>query len=161
MKFEFGTKLRLKKDWEKGYLTFQECDIVNVAHHDHKYGITLAHTQVRGTFDFNHSPENARAKIEEYFEVVESYDDRLAELEAVILDHYLKKGYKLEKDQVDGDVQWAFNVTIMTDHKCKILKVRFFAGAGFEEVYLIEKDTTKEMFDVAIAHFSGRDDGKS
>lgn len=45
----------------------------------------------------------------------------------------------------------------MTDHKCKILKVRFFAGAGFEEVYLIEKDTTKEMFDAAIAHFSGEE----
>ena len=79
--------------------------------------------------------------------------DRLAELEAAVLEHYLKKGYKLEKDQSDCDIKWSFDVVIGSEHKSKILRVGFHAGAGFESVYRVQKETTREMFDAAIEHF--------
>ena len=41
---KFGTKLRLKRDWGiSDHLTAPKGEIVNVAHYDHKYGLTLTH----------------------------------------------------------------------------------------------------------------------
>ncbi|MCG3696891.1 hypothetical protein L5F39_04600 [Aliarcobacter butzleri] len=81
-------------------------------------------------------------------------EDRLAKLEKTILDYYLAKGFKLFENQTETDKQWYFRVTIHSLHKQKELIV-FFCEVGKKEksFYFIE-NTTKEMFDKAIKHFS-------
>lgn len=74
--------------------------------------------------------------------------DRLEELEKVILDYYLDKGYQV------GVGNWYFCVAISTCYKSKVLKVFFFKDFKDEEIVEIVQETTKEMFDKAIEHFS-------
>lgn len=78
--------------------------------------------------------------------------DRLAELEKVILDYYLDKGYQI------GVGGWRFKVNISTYFKDKEIQVMFKPNysANYETVFRISKDTTKEMFDKAIEYFSIR-----
>lgn len=75
--------------------------------------------------------------------------DRLAELEKVILDYYLAKGYQ------DGVGYWAFNVKIDSDYKDKNLEVSFYNGDGlpYSIVFTVLETNTKEMFDKAIDFF--------
>lgn len=79
--------------------------------------------------------------------------DRLAELEKVILDYYLAKGYQI------GVGGWAFNVVIRTWHKNKRLLV-YFRKASWDAGSICfssnKQETTKEMFDKAIEYFSIR-----
>lgn len=79
---------------------------------------------------------------------VDNMPDRLAELEKVILDYYLDKGYQV------GVGKWYFNVAISTCFKSKVLKVFFIGELGSNEVFETIQYTTKEMFDKAIKHFS-------
>lgn len=75
--------------------------------------------------------------------------DRLAELEKVILDYYLAKGYEV------GVGYWAFNVKIDSDYKDKNLEVSFYNGDGlpYSIVFTVLETNTKEMFDKAIEFF--------
>lgn len=75
--------------------------------------------------------------------------DKLAELEKIILDYYLAKGYQV------GVGGWAFKVNISTYFKDKEIQVMFrnTYSVNFESVFRIRKKTTKEMFDKAIEHF--------
>ncbi|WP_151950322.1 hypothetical protein [Aliarcobacter butzleri] len=44
---KFGTKLKLKKDWEYNkYFTFEKDEILQVAIYEHKYGIKLHHPRI-------------------------------------------------------------------------------------------------------------------
>lgn len=78
--------------------------------------------------------------------------DRLAELEKVILDYYLAKGYEI------GVGGWAFNVEIESDYKSKSLLIYFRENIHehYLQVFRVEVETTKEMFDRAIEYFSTR-----
>jgi len=71
MNIKFGTKLRLKKDWERGHLTFSTGDIVNVAHFDHKYSLILCHPQLKGVIKFKYRPQHMEEKIGEYFDIID------------------------------------------------------------------------------------------
>lgn len=75
--------------------------------------------------------------------------DKLAELEKVILDYYLAKGYQV------GVGYWAFNVKIDSDYKDKNLEVSFYNGDGlpYSIVFTVLETNTKEMFDKAIDFF--------
>lgn len=75
--------------------------------------------------------------------------DRLAELEKVILDYYLAKGYEV------GVGGWAFNVEIESNYKSKQLLIYFRESMHehYSQVFIAEVETTKEMFDKAIEHF--------
>ena len=90
-------------------------------------------------------------KINEAIEELEAleYKDKLAELEKVILDYYLAKGYEV---CVDG---WAFNVEIESNYKSKQLLIYFRENMHnhYSQVFIAEVETTKEMFDKAIEHF--------
>ncbi|MDK2050548.1 hypothetical protein [Aliarcobacter butzleri] len=147
----FGTKLKLKKDWEYNkYFTFQKDEILIVAQYMHKYGMRLHHPRIIDLLDFQFNYENRDKKIEEYFEIVEEFDDRLAELEKVILDYYLNRGYSLDV------VGWAFNVEINSDYRSKTLKVHFLRcnECSYSKVFEVKRaKTTKEMFDKAFEHF--------
>lgn len=148
---KFGTKLKLKKDWEYNkYFTFQKDEILIVVQYMHKYGMKLHHPRIIDLLDFQFNYENRDKKIEEYFEIVEEFDDRLAELEKVILDYYLAKGYQI------GVGGWAFNVIVRSWHKNKSLFV-YFRKAGWDTESICfssgKQKTTKEMFDKAFEHF--------
>ena len=82
--------------------------------------------------------------------VKENSEDRLAELEKVILDYYLAKGYQV------GVGGWAFNVEIDSDYKSKNLIVYFLKGDGYGycNIFEVRAKTTKEMFDKAFKYFS-------
>jgi hypothetical protein len=77
------------------------------------------------------------------------YKDKLAELEKVILDYYLAKGYEV------GIGGWAFNVEIESNYKSKQLLIYFRESMyeHYSQVFIEEVETTKEMFDKAIKHF--------
>jgi len=75
--------------------------------------------------------------------------DRLAELEKIILDYYLNKGYQI------GIGSWDFNVEIESDYKSKSLLVYFreYKHDNYSQVFNVETESTKEMFDKAIEWF--------
>lgn len=154
MKIEFGTKLKLKKDWEVGFIALQRGDVVDVALYSHKYGMKIHHEGLSNLLDFKYDWNNRDTRLNEWFELVESFDDRLAELEKAILDYYLGKGYQV------GVGHWGFNVEIESDYKSKQLIVYFCKAKGehYEQILKIEIETTKEMFDKAIEYFSPRGD---
>ena len=76
--------------------------------------------------------------------------DRLAELEKVILNYYLAKGYQV------GIGGWHFIINISTSYKRKEIQIMFRQDiySNFETVFRIDKQSTKEMFDEAFEHFS-------
>lgn len=82
--------------------------------------------------------------------VKENSEDRLAELEKVILDYYLNKGYKIN---VGG---WGVKVNISTYQKQKEIQIMFRKNrkSNYETVFRIWQKTTKEMFDKAFEFFS-------
>lgn len=144
---QFGTELKLKKDWEYNEIfTFEKGEILKVVLDLNKYGMKLYHPQIIDLLDFKFNYENRNSRIEEYFEVVETFDDRLAELEKVILDYYLAKGYQV------GVGHWNFNVEIDSLYKSKTLKVKFVDYEKEIDSFelKIKATTTKEMFDKAI-----------
>ena len=82
--------------------------------------------------------------------------DRLAELEKVVMDYYLAKGYEFSS----GD--WGFDINIVSRYKGKNIIIMFYdfrngkkyiehIGLNWEQ-----SKTTKEMWDKAIDHFSTR-----
>ncbi len=149
----FGTKLKLKKDWEyTDFITFEKGDILQVAEYKHKYGMRLHHAGI-DLVDFKFNYSNRDKKIEEYFEIVEEFDDRLAELEKVILDYYLNQGYKLFENQTEADNQWFFRTLIQSLHKQKELIITFCEAGEKDKIVYIKAETTKEMFDKAFELF--------
>lgn len=85
--------------------------------------------------------------------VKENSEDRLAELEKVILDYYLEKGYQV------GIGGWRFKVNISTYHKQKEIQIMFRKNrkSNYETVFRLWQKSTKEMFDKAFEHFSIKD----
>ena len=79
--------------------------------------------------------------------------DRLAELEKVILDYYLAKGYRI------GVGGWAFRVEIISFHKYKRIVVYFkehhLVNSSF--AFSTINKSTKEMFDKAFEFFSTKE----
>lgn len=74
--------------------------------------------------------------------------DRLAELEKVIMDYYLDKGYQV------GVGEWCFGVDIISRYKHKGIYIYFYDNDDYESVYKSVSKTTNEMWDKAIKHFS-------
>lgn len=78
--------------------------------------------------------------------------DRFAELEKVVLYHYLGQGYQI------GIGEWKFYVDVSSFYKSKRVRVVFW---DYEKnIHRIEYNkefkNTKEMFDKAIEYFSTR-----
>ncbi len=72
---EFGTKLKLKKDWQYDeYLTLEKGDILQVAEYRHKYGMKL-HIKGCSLLDFPFEWNTRDIKINEYFEVLDEEKD--------------------------------------------------------------------------------------
>ena len=82
--------------------------------------------------------------------VKENSEDRLAELEKVILDYYLAKGYQV------GVGGWHFIINISTSYKRKEIQIMFRQdeSSNLETVFRTYKQSTKEIFDAAFEYFS-------
>lgn len=74
--------------------------------------------------------------------------DRLAELEKVMLEHYIAKGYQV------GVGNWCFRVDIASHYRDKGIFTYFYDNDDKELVNRFLGDTTKEIWDKAIKHFS-------
>lgn len=74
--------------------------------------------------------------------------DKLAELEKVILDCYLAQGYQI------GVGDWGFKVEINSRHKHKSLNVLFGDEEGCRIVFTKTAIISSEMFDKAIEFFN-------
>ena len=101
----------------------------------------------------NYNLEDIKKAIKELEEL--DTKDKLAELEKVILDYYLAKGYQV------GVGGWGFSVQINSDYKDKNIEVFFSDKQNnekeFDSVVTIMEETTKKMFDKAFEHFSIED----
>ena len=85
--------------------------------------------------------------------VKENSEDRLAELEKVILDYYLAEGYQV------GVGGWHFIINISTSYKRKEIQIMFRQdeSSNSETVFRTYKQSTKEMFDAAFKNFSTKE----
>ena len=70
----------------------------------------------------------------------------LEKLEALILDYYLKKGYKIGADGL------GFKVRITTLYQWKLMHVILLHPTKL--VFQVITETPKEMFDKAFEHFN-------
>lgn len=73
--------------------------------------------------------------------------DKLAELEKVILDYYLEKGYKV------GKGLWSFKVDVVSNWKSKLIEIVFKDNNIRTTVYMEVFENTEEMWNKAIKHF--------
>lgn len=112
-------------------------------------------TGSRCTKSFNSCLGSIKSAYEKELEKIikEHSEDRLAELEKVILDYYLAKGYQV------GIGGWGFKVNISTFYKHKEIQIMFRKNqeSSYETVFRLWEKTPKEMFDKAFEHFSTKD----
>ena len=104
--------------------------------------------------DIGTEPITIYEAIEEMEEYInEDSQDRLAELEKMILDYYLAKGYKT------GAGGWRFKVNISTYYKRKEIQIMFMKDfhSNYETVFRVSQKTIKEMFDKAFEYFSTKE----
>ena len=81
---QFGTKLKLKKDWKlNNIVTLEKGDTLQVVKYMHKHRMKLYFDGVANLINFEFNYSNRDEKIEEYFEIVEEFDDRFAELKSL------------------------------------------------------------------------------
>jgi len=87
--------------------------------------------------------------------------DALAQVEFVIMEYLLARGYKLEKDQVAGDAKWSFEVAIESSYKEKVIYVYLWEENSDSDCRTVRTytlfenttKTTKEMFSSAVEYF--------
>ena len=85
--------------------------------------------------------------------VKENSEDRLAELEKVILDYYSAEGYKF--DLFGSRVQ--VNISTFQNQKEIQIMIKKDFNSNYETVFRIIHNTTKEMFDAAFEYFSTKE----
>ena len=74
---QFGTKLKLKKDWKvNNIVTLEKGDILQVVKYIHKHRMKLYMDGADYLFNFEFNYSNTDEKIEEYFEIVEERAER-------------------------------------------------------------------------------------
>ena len=110
--------------------------------------IGLISMSIGGVWISQEELDEAAKEIEKI--IKEHSEDRLAELEKVILDYYLAEGYRV------GVGGWHFVINISTSYKRKEIQIMFRQdeSSNSETVFRTYKQSTKEMFDAAFEYFS-------
>ena len=85
--------------------------------------------------------------------VKENSEDRLAELEKVILDYYSVEGYKFD---LFGS-RFKINISTFQNKKEIQILIKKDFNSNYETVFRVFHNTTKEMFDAAFEYFSIKD----
>ena len=92
--------------------------------------------------------DEAAKELEKIFK--ENSEDRLAELEKVILDYYMSKGYIFD---LFGS-RFQINISTFQNQKEIQILIKKDFNSNYETVFRVFHNTTKEMFDAAFEHFS-------
>ena len=95
--------------------------------------------------------DEAAKELEKIFK--ENSDDRLAELEKVILDYYISKGYIFD---LFGS-RFQINISTFQYQKEIQILIKKDFNSNYETVFRVIHNTTKEMFDAAFEHFSAKE----
>ena len=82
--------------------------------------------------------------------VKENSEDRLAELEKVVLDYYLAEGYVFD---LFGS-RFQINISTFQNKKEIQILIKKDFNSNYETVFRVIHNTTKKMFDAAFEHFS-------
>ena len=82
--------------------------------------------------------------------IKENSEDRLAELEKVILNYYLAEGYIFD---LFGS-RFQINISTFQNQKEIQIMIKKDFNSNYETVFRVFHNTTKEMFDAAFKHFS-------
>ena len=82
--------------------------------------------------------------------IKENSDDRLAELEKVVLDYYIAEGYIFD---LFGS-RFQINISTFQNKKEIQILIKKDFNSNYETVFRVFHNTTKEMFDAAFEHFS-------
>ena len=82
--------------------------------------------------------------------VKEQSEDRLSELEKVILDYYLAEGYVFD---LFGS-RFQINISTFQNQKEIQILIKKDFNSNYETVFRVFHNTTKEMFNAAFEHFS-------
>ena len=82
--------------------------------------------------------------------VKENIEDRLEELEKVILDYYIAKGYIFD---LFGS-RFKINISTFQYQKEIQILIKKDFNSNYETVFRVFHNTTKEMFDAAFEYFS-------
>ena len=85
--------------------------------------------------------------------IKENSEDRLAELEKVIIDYYLAKGYIFD---LFGS-RFQINISTFQNQKEIQIMIKKDFNSNYETVFRIIHNTTKEMFDAAFENFSTKE----
>ena len=109
-------------------------------------------TGSRCTKSFNSSLGSIKNAYDRELEkiVKENSEDRLEELEKVILDYYLAEGYKFD---LFGS-RFQINISTFQNQKEIQILIKKDFNSNYETVFRIIHNTTKEMFDAAFENFS-------
>ena len=100
------------------------------------------------------SPEELDETAKELEKIVKEHsEDRLSELEKVILDYYISKGYKFN---LFGS-RFQINISTFQNQKEIQIMIKKDFNSNYETVFRVIHNTTKEMFDAAFEHFSIKD----
>ena len=95
--------------------------------------------------------DRAAKEIEKIFK--ENSSDRLEELEKVILDYYIAKGYIFD---LFGS-RFQINISTFQNQKEIQIMIKKDFNSNYETVFRIIHNTTKEMFDAAFENFSTKE----
>ena len=82
--------------------------------------------------------------------IKENSEDRLSELEKVILDYYLAEGYKFD---LFGS-RFQINISTFQNQKEIQILIKKDFNSNYETVFRVFHNTTEEMFDTAFEYFS-------
>ena len=109
-------------------------------------------TGSRCTKSFNSSLGSIKIAYAKELEKIakEHGEDRLAELEKVILDYYSVEGYKFD---LFGS-RFQINISTFQNQKEIQILIKKDFNSNYETVFRVFHNTTKEMFDAAFKHFS-------
>ena len=145
---EFGNSYSMGERLEKAIKELEEYESDMDSYLDYTTGS-------RCTKSFNSSLGSIKIAYGKELEKIikENSDDRLAELEKVILDYYSVEGYKFD---LFGS-RFQINISTFQNQKEIQIMIKKDFNSNYETVFRVINNTTKEMFDTAFEYFSTKE----
>ena len=152
---EIMNKLMRAENWDDYYPSTNQCKeaIEELEEYESDMDSYLDYTTgSRCTKSFNSCLGSIKIAYGKELEKIikENSDDRLAELEKVVLDYYIAEGYIFD---LFGS-RFQINISTFQNQKEIQILIKKDFNSNYETVFRIIHNTTKEMFDAAFKHFS-------
>ena len=147
-------ELMTAENWDDYYPSTNKCNeaIKELEEYESDMDSYLDYTTgSRCTKSFNSSLGSIKNAYDRELEKIikENSEDRLAELEKVIIDYYLAKGYIFD---LFGS-RFQINISTFQYQKEIQIMIKKDFNSKYETVFRTSQHTTKEMFDSALEHF--------